>query len=89
MATFAADDDRRHTDLDSCQEEVDGLRAMLRSRPAIEQAKGILMAQHGCTPDEAFQMISEAAQRDNRKVRELAESIVASAQGSAESEQAS
>ena len=80
MATFAADDDTRHTDLEACQDEVDDLRKALRSRPTIDQAKGILMARHGCSPDEAYRLISGAAQRDNRKVRDLAQSIVASVQ---------
>jgi hypothetical protein len=39
----------------------------------IEQAKGMLIAEHGCSPDEAFHMISHASQRENRKVRDIAE----------------
>ena len=84
MGTFRAGDDHRHTDVDACQAEVDDLRALLRSRPAIDQAKGILMAQHGCTPDEAFRMLSEASQRNNQKLRELAENIVSGAQEDAQ-----
>jgi len=80
MATFQVDDDHRHTDLDACQDEVHDLRAALRSRPAIDQAKGILMARHGCTADEAFGMLSEASQRSNQKLRDLAAGIVDSAQ---------
>jgi two-component system, response regulator / RNA-binding antiterminator len=80
MATFAAEDNTRHTDLEPCQEEVENLRAALRNRPAIDQAKGILMAQHGCSPDDAFDMLSDASQRANRKVRDLAEGVVASVQ---------
>lgn len=38
------------------------------------------MAQHGCTPDEAFHMLSEASQRKNQKLRDLAAGIVDSAQ---------
>ena len=79
MATFQFDDDHQHTDLDTCQDEVQDLRAALRTRPAIDQAKGILMAQHGCTPDEAFDMLSEASQRSNQKLRDLAAGIVDSA----------
>jgi len=82
MATFLPDDDSMHTDLDACQGEVDDLRAALRTRPAIDQAKGILMAQHGCGPDEAFCMLGQASQRSNRKLRDVAADIVASAQES-------
>jgi GAF domain-containing protein len=38
----------------------------------IEQAKGILMAQHGCDPDEAFDLLRRASQRFNVRVRVLA-----------------
>jgi GAF domain-containing protein len=38
----------------------------------IEQAKGILMAQHGCGPDEAFDLLRQASQRFNVPVRVLA-----------------
>ena len=80
MATFQPCDDQRHTDLEACQSEVDDLRAALRTRPAIDQAKGILMARHGCTADEAFSMLSEASQRSNQKLRDLATGIVDGAQ---------
>jgi hypothetical protein len=42
MATFT-DDGAEHTDLASCQDELDHLRTALRTRPVIDQAKGILM----------------------------------------------
>jgi hypothetical protein len=38
----------------------------------IEQAKGILMAQHGCGPEEAFDLLRQASQRFNVPVRVLA-----------------
>ena len=40
--------------------------------PVIEQAKGVLMAQHGCGPDEAFDLLRRASQRFNVPVRVLA-----------------
>jgi hypothetical protein len=52
------------------------LAARLDSQPIIEQAKGILMAQVGCTPDEAFRMLRAASQRTNVRVRDLADDIV-------------
>jgi hypothetical protein len=42
----------------------------------IEQAKGIIMAQDGCGPEEAFDVLRRASQRTNVKVRELAAQIV-------------
>jgi two-component system, response regulator / RNA-binding antiterminator len=57
------------------------LLARLQSMPVIEQAKGILMAQSSCTPEEAFAMLRAASQRSNIKVRDLAEEIVARVSG--------
>lgn len=48
----------------------------LQTMPVIEQAKGILMAESNCSPDEAFAMLRAASQRSNVKVRDLAEEIV-------------
>ena len=52
------------------------LEARLETMPVIEQAKGILMAQNGCGPDEAFDMLRRASQRANVRVRDLADEIV-------------
>ena len=52
------------------------LRAQLETMPVIEQAKGILIAQTGCTPEEAFDMLRRASQRSNVRVSELAAGIV-------------
>lgn len=52
------------------------LQAKLETMPVIEQAKGILIAQTGCTPEEAFDMLRRASQRSNVRVSELAAGIV-------------
>src|SRR5215467_7301339 len=44
--------------------------------PVIEQAKGILMAQQSCGPDEAFDLLRRASQRFNVPVRVLAARLV-------------
>jgi AmiR/NasT family two-component response regulator len=56
------------------------LELALGSRAVIDQAKGILMARHGLTPGAAFDVLSEQSQRSNRKLREVAEELVARAQ---------
>jgi hypothetical protein len=53
------------------------LQARLESLPVIEQAKGIVMAQQRCGPDEAFELLRRASQRANVKVHVLAAQIVA------------
>jgi GAF domain-containing protein len=56
------------------------LERALDSRAVIDQAKGILMARHGIPPGAAFDLLAEQSQRTNRKLRELAEELVASTQ---------
>ena len=51
----------------------------MRSRAAIEQAKGIIMATHRCNPDDAFKTLVRLSQTSNRKLRDLAEGVVAEA----------
>jgi hypothetical protein len=52
------------------------LQAQLETMPVIEQAKGILIAQTGCSPDAAFDMLRQASQRSNIRVSDLAAAIV-------------
>lgn len=52
------------------------LQTALRSRPVIEQAKGVLVAREGCTTEEAFDMLRRASQRTNIKLRDMAALIV-------------
>jgi AmiR/NasT family two-component response regulator len=52
------------------------LQAQLDSLPVIEQAKGILMAQRGCSAEDAFDLLRSASQRTNTRVREVATEIV-------------
>jgi hypothetical protein len=54
----------------------DGLAVALKGRAVIEQAKGIIMATTGATPDEAFLQLSEQSQHENVKLREIAAEIV-------------
>jgi len=60
------------------------LEARLETMPVIEQAKGILMAQTGCGPEQAFNMLRRASQRSNVKVRDLATEIVCRAEAGAQ-----
>ena len=52
------------------------MRIAMESRAVIEQAKGVLMAQRGCSPEQAFEILRQASQRYNRKLREIAAGIV-------------
>jgi GAF domain-containing protein len=52
------------------------LREALESRDVIGQAKGILMARRGCTPDAAFEALRKVSQHRNTKLRQIAEQVV-------------
>lgn len=52
------------------------LRQALASREIIGEAKGIIMERQSCTRDEAFNILRRASQRENRKLRDLAEELV-------------
>ncbi|GGY13424.1 hypothetical protein GCM10010384_18960 [Streptomyces djakartensis] len=62
------------------QEEVEQLRQAIASRPVIDQARGILMAIHGCTSDEAWHILRETSQLSNTKLRDVAAAVTASAE---------
>jgi len=51
----------------------------MKSRAVIEQAKGMLMATQGCGEDRAFELLVQASQRENVKLRDVARRIVANA----------
>jgi GAF domain-containing protein len=57
-------------------DEVAGMRTAMQTRAVIEQAKGILMRDNRCTADEAFRMLVQASNVSNRKLRDIALSLV-------------
>lgn len=61
----------------SAASEATGLVRAIESRAVIEQAKGVIMATTGCSADEAFGLLREQSQMENRKLRDIASEIVA------------
>jgi GAF domain-containing protein len=59
------------------------LQAAMDSRAVIEQAKGIVMAERRCTPEEAFDFLTKVSQDTNRKLRDVAAALVQGVQGTA------
>jgi AmiR/NasT family two-component response regulator len=57
--------------------EVDQLHRALTSRVAIEQARGIVMAERRCGPGEAFEILRKVSNDSNVKLHELAAALVA------------
>jgi GAF domain-containing protein len=64
-------------------EQARNMRVAMESRAVIEQAKGVLMAQRHVDAEQAFEILREASQRYNRKLRDIAVGIVDSTQGGA------
>ncbi|MEV6625073.1 ANTAR domain-containing protein [Amycolatopsis sp. NPDC051106] len=64
---------RRYT---AAQETIEQLRTALSSRAVIDQAKGILMALHRISADDAFGRLVEQSQNTNLKLRDVAEQFV-------------
>jgi hypothetical protein len=60
--------------------EVAQLRRALISRVWIEQAKGVLVATKGVTPEGAFQQLRTQARSSQRRVADLAREVVQGAQ---------
>lgn len=54
----------------------ENLMEAMASRAQIEQAKGIIMAFTGCSPEEAFDLLREQSQHENVKLRDVAREVV-------------
>ena len=59
--------------------ELHEAQSALEGRKLIEQAKTILMRQRGCSEDDAYVLLRRTAMNQNRKLAELARSLVAAA----------
>jgi GAF domain-containing protein len=63
------------------------LEEALASRAVIERAKGVVMATEGGDPEAAFEHLRRTSQRTNRKVRDVAQAVLAGAETSTPPEQ--
>lgn len=57
-------------------EAADHLKRAMESRATIEQAKGVIIAAAGCSPDEAFDILRIQSQAENRKLRDVAAELI-------------
>ncbi|WP_347058789.1 GAF and ANTAR domain-containing protein [Blastococcus sp. HT6-30] len=57
-------------------DDARNMRIAMESRAVIEQAKGVLMAQQQIDAEQAFEVLRQASQRYNRKLRDIAAGIV-------------
>jgi response regulator NasT len=64
---------------DRLHSELQQAKSALEDRKIVEQAKAILMQQRGCSEDDAYVLLRRAAMNQNRKIAELARSVVVAA----------
>jgi two-component system, response regulator / RNA-binding antiterminator len=67
----------RFNAFDRLQNELTQAKSALDERKIIEQAKLLLMQQRGCSEDDAYVLLRRTAMNQNRKIAELARSLVA------------
>ncbi len=60
--------------------ELESTKAALAERKTIDRAKGLLMKAKGIAEDEAYNLLRSAAMAQNRKIAEIASSIVLAAE---------
>jgi len=70
---------RRFRQIQSQSKEIEELKETLETRKLIERAKGILMDRHHMSEEEAFKRIHFQARNQNKKMREIAQSIITAA----------
>ncbi|HEV2473558.1 MAG TPA: response regulator [Chthonomonadales bacterium] len=70
---------QRFRQIHSQKKEIDELKDTLETRKLIERAKGILMDRHHMSEEEAFKRIHFQARNQNKKMREIAQSIITAA----------
>ena len=61
------------------RDELDRTRQALEDRKVVERAKGILMKAHGIDEAEAYDLMRKAAMNENRRIPEVAQSLVTAA----------
>ena len=61
------------------REELDQARQALDERKVVERAKGILMKERGLSEEAAYSLLRKAAMNENRKLAEVAQSVVTAA----------
>jgi AmiR/NasT family two-component response regulator len=67
---------RRHQEFEALRKEAADLRQSLADRKVIERAKGLLMKHLGVDEPEAFRRLQKFASNKNKKLVEIAETIV-------------
>jgi response regulator NasT len=62
------------------QNELAETKSALEDRKVIDRAKGILMKARNLTEDSAYALLRKTAMNENRKVAEIAQSVITAAE---------
>jgi len=62
------------------QDELDRTRTALEERKVIDRAKGILMTAKNLTEDEAYTLLRKTAMNENKKIADVAQSVILAAE---------
>ena len=62
------------------QNELDRTRSALEERKVIDRAKGILMQAKNLTEETAYSMLRKTAMNENKKIAEVAQSVITAAE---------
>ena len=66
--------------LQAMSDELDTVRSTLNERKLVERAKGLLMAHRRMTEEEAHKMLRQTAMNQNRRLVDVAESVLSMAE---------
>lgn len=68
----------RFNAVDRLKKELESAKSELAERKTIDRAKGILMRSKGLDEEQAYQLLRKTAMNQNRKIAQVAESLVIS-----------
>lgn len=70
----------RFSQMTGLQKELADTKQVLADRKIIDRAKGVIMARLNCTEDEAYNSLRKMAMDRNKRVAEVADNVVATAE---------
>lgn len=66
----------RFNEFKTLKTEVGNLKDTIETRKLVEKAKGILMKRLGISEDDAFKLLQSQSQKENKKLRDIAETVI-------------
>lgn len=69
----------RYRAFSKMRDELEKAKSALDARKVVERAKGILMKERGMSEEAAYALLRKAAMNENRRITEVAQSVVTAA----------